>query len=220
MEKATSYNAITVAEAIEAAVDTNVVVKGIVGPSVVNKNGFYLFGEDGSVIAVLVNDLTQFVGLEIGHEVVLTGMRERYIKDDANTVAGQTCIVNAEILVNNFGNHEYSTAKFITDKTLADILAFSTTEDHTTEVYVITVTVKVVAQTYFSNIYLKSGDAEIRLYTSSAAQYSWLNDGEEVVVELAPCNWNDQSKAYVGCVLAVRNADGTKTYNTLNFDNN
>ncbi len=220
MEEATSYAAITVAEAIETAVDTNVVVKGIVGPSVVNKNGFYLFGEDGSVIAVLVNDLTQFVGLEIGHEVILKGMRERYIKDDANTVAGQTCIVNAEILVNNFGSHEYSTAKFITDKTLADVLALSTTEDHTTEVYVVTATVKVVAQAYYSNIYLTSGDAEIRLYTSSAAQYSWLKDGEEVVVELAPCNWNDQSKAYVGCALAVRNADGTKTYNTLNFDNN
>ncbi len=220
VEEAVKYDYVTVAEAIAAATDTEVIVKGIVGPSVVNKDGFYLFGEDGTVIAVLVDSTTEFVGLEIGNEIILQGMRERYVKNDTSTIAGQTCIVNAKILVNNYGNHEYSTAKFITDKTLADIVALPVTEDHTTSVYVITATVKVVSQTYFSNIYLTSGGVEIRLYTKSADQYtSWLKDGQEVVVELAPCNWNDQSKAYVGCVLAIRNADGTKTYNTLNFDN-
>lgn len=219
VEEPTVYDAITVAEAIALAPDTeNVVVKGIVGPSVVNKDGFYLFGEDGSVIAVLVNNTADFVGLEIGHEIVLKGMRERYIKDDANTVAGQTCIVKAEILQNNYGNHAYSTEKFITDKTLADVVALPVTEDHTTSVYVLTVKVRYDIQQYYSNVYLKYGSVEIRLYTSSGEQYSWLKDGEEVVVELAPCNWNDQSKGYVGCVLAVRNADGTKTLNTLNFD--
>ena len=121
----------------------DVVVKGIVGPSVVNKNGFYLFGEDGSMIAVLVNSVEEFVGLEIGHEIILKGMRERYVDDDSATWAGQTCIVNAEILVNNYGNTAYSTAKFVTDKTLADFYALDGTVDYSTTVFVLKATVSV-----------------------------------------------------------------------------
>jgi len=41
--------------------------------------------------------------------------------------------------------------------------------------------------------------------------------GQEVTLEIAPCNWNSK-KTYAGCVLAVRNTDGTKTLNTLNFN--
>ncbi len=121
----------------------DVVVKGIVGPSVVNKNGFYLFGEDGSMIAVLVNSVEEFVGLEIGHEIILKGMRERYVDDDSATWAGQTCIVNAEILVNNYGNTAYSTAKFVTDKTLADFYALDGAVDYSTTVFVLKATVSV-----------------------------------------------------------------------------
>lgn len=212
---------ITVADAIVAEVDSTVTVRGIVGPSVVNKNGFYLFGEDGSVIAVLVNDLTQFAGLEIGHEVILTGMRERYVKDDASTIAGQTCIVNAEIVANLFGNHEYSTEKFITDKTLADIKALDITESHSTEVYVVKAVVEVVETAYYTNLKITYNGTELALYCSGASQYNWLKEyaGQEITMEIAPCNWNDKKDNYRGCVLAVVLEDG-KVYNTLNFDNN
>jgi hypothetical protein len=220
VEEPTIYDAITVAEAINVAVDTeNVVVKGIVGPSVVNKEGFYLFGEDGSVIAVLVNDTTQFVGLEIGHEIILKGMRERYIKDDAKTIAGQTCIVKAEILQNNYGNHAYSTEKFVTDKTPAEFYALDATVDYSTTVFVLSVTIEVETAAYYTKLLVKSGSTTITLYSSGAAQYSWLLDyaGQEVVMEIAACNWNDKTY-WTGCALAIRNADGTKTLNTLNFD--
>ncbi len=218
------YDSITVAEAIAADVDSEVIVEGIVGPSVVNKNGFYLFGEDGSVIAVLVNSTDQFVGLEIGHSVVLKGVRERYVKNDASTIAGQTCIVNAEILVNNYGNTAYSTEKFVTDKTLADLYDLDETVDYSTTVFVVTATVEVVKTAYYTNINIVWTDdagnkTSLGLYCSSAAQYSWLEAfaGEEVTVEIAPCNWNDKDH-WKGCVLAVRTEDG-KVMNTLNFDN-
>ena len=219
--EASNYDFITVAEAIALAPDTeNVIVKGIVGPSVVNKNGFYLFGDDGSMIAVLVNDTAEFDGLEIGHKVVLKGMRERYVKDDANTIAGQTCIVNAVILENYFGSYEYSTAKFVTDKTPAEFYALDKTVDYSTTVFVLTVTVEVNETAYYTNLLVKSGSTTITLYCKSAAQYSWLlaYKGQEVVMEIAACNWNDKNY-WTGCALAVRNADGTKTLNTLNFDN-
>ena len=72
---------------------------------------------------------------------------------------------------------------------------------------------------YSSNIYLTDGSTQVRLYCSSASQYSWLKQyaGQEVTVEIAACNWNSKNY-YVGCVLAVINADGTKTLNTLNFN--
>jgi hypothetical protein len=72
---------------------------------------------------------------------------------------------------------------------------------------------------YYSNIFLSDGSTQIRLYCSSSSQYSWLKAyaGQEVTVEIAACNWNDKTY-YVGCVLAVVHADGTKTLNTLNFN--
>jgi hypothetical protein len=59
---------------------------------------------------------------------------------------------------------------------------------------------------------------EIKLYCSSANQYTWLKDfdGQEVVLELAPCNWNSK-KYWAACALAVYTEDG-KILNTLNFD--
>jgi len=212
------YDSITVADAIATDVDREVIVEGIVGPSVVNKNGFYLFGEDGSMIAVLVNSTQQFVGLEIGHMVVLKGMRERYVKNDASAIAGQTCIVNAEILANYYGDTAYSTEKFVTDKTLADVYGLDSTVDYSTTVFVVTATIEVKETAYYTNINIVSNGTTLGLYCSSAAQYAWLQAfaGQEVTMEIAACNWNDKNY-WRGCVLAVLTEDG-KVMNTLNFD--
>lgn len=215
------YNYITVAQAIQSEIDTAITVKGIVGPSVVNKEGFYFFGEDGSVITVLLKEKTDFSKIAIGNEIILTGMRERYVKDDAETQAGQTCIVDAEILVNNQGNYEYSTEKFVTDKTVEDFRALDVTVDYSTTVFVLNVTVIVESNAYYTNIKLKSptSDTTITAYCSSASQYAWLQEyaGQEITIEFAACNWNDKT-FWAGCVLAVRLADGTKVLNTLNFN--
>ena len=60
----------------------------------------------------------------------------------------------------------------------------------------------------------------VRLYSSSADQYKWLQayNGQQVTVEINPCNWNNKTY-YTGCVLAVINPDGSKTVNSLNFGN-
>ena len=58
----------------------------------------------------------------------------------------------------------------------------------------------------------------MNLYCSSASQYNFLKPyaGQEVTLELALCNWNGKN-FYAGCVIAVRNSDGSKIINTLNF---
>ena len=219
IEENVEVDYITVAEAIATPKDTDVVVKGIVGPSLVNKDGFYLFGEDGSMIAVLVAK-DAFQGLAIGHEIVVSGMRERYIKDDSYETYGQDAIVNGQIIANYYGNHEYSTEKFITGKTLAEIGALDPTESHSTEVYIVTgVTVEVVETAYYTNINIKDASGTLGLYCSGAGQYSFLKaySGQEITIEIAPCNWNDKKDNYRGCVLAIVLEDGTKIHNTLNF---
>ena len=222
-EKAATYEYITVAEAIATAPnteDSEVVVKGIVGPSVVNKNGFYLFGEDGSVIAVLVASTDEFVDLEIGHEVILKGVRERYVNNDASAFASQSCLVDAEILVNNYGNHEYSTAKFVTDVTGAEFYGLDANVDYSTTVFVLKVKIEYVETNYYTTMNLIAEDnTKIGLYMSGAGQYSFLNQfsGQTVEMEIAACNWNNKTY-WRGCVLAVRLPDGSKVYNRLNFD--
>ena len=219
VEENAEVDYITVAEAIATAKDTDVIVKGIVGPSLVNQDGFYLFGDDGSMIAVKVGDKSIFETIAIGNEIVISGMRERYIKDDSYTTYGQDAIVNANVIANYYGNHEYSTAKFITGKTLADIIALDVTESHSTEVYVVKAVVEVVETAYYTNLKITYNGVELALYCSGAAQYNWLKQyaGQEITIEVAPCNWNEKKDNYRGCILAVVHDDGTKTLNTLNF---
>ena len=202
-------DAVGVKDAIDAENDTEVTVQGIVGPSLVNQSGFYLIDESGA-IAVRV-EASEFEGLEIGHEIIVKGTRS--ITKDGG---GQICIDNATILANKYGDNEYSTNSFITDKTLADICGLTDTPEQTTSVYVITATVTKVETKYYTNFYLEDGTNKILLYASSASQYSWLNDfvDQTVTVELAVCDWN--AKGLKGCVLAVHTTDG-KVVNELNF---
>ena len=220
--KPQNFDSISVADAIAAADDTTVIVKGIVGPSVVNKSGFYLFGEDGSMIAVLVKNATQFAGLRVGNEIVLTGKREQYINPTKNVErVGQTCIVDAEILVIYYGNHKYSTEKFITDATIKQVYDLNAMEDHSTEVYVLTGKLYIPTSDWETVSLTDANGNKISFYHGSPSQYSFLAayNGQEVTLEVAPCNWNDRAY-WRGCAIAIRLPDGTKIVNQLNFENN
>lgn len=213
-QQSTSYP--TVSDAIAAAVGETVTVKGIVGPSLVNKTGFYLIDDTG-VVAIEM-DAATLATLKIGNEVVLEGVRQINTKGGTNYY-GQTTIKNCTVIVNNYGTHDYSTASFDGDISVEDFYNLDVTKDYTTSVFTMKATVLVVEGGHSKNIYITDGTTQIRLYCSSANQYSFLKafDGQEVTIEIAPCNWNDK-KYYVGCVLAVVHEDGSKTLNTLNFN--
>ena len=214
---------ITVADAITSEDETIVTVKGIVGPSVVNRNAFYLFGEDGSFIAVMVKDVAIFGEIEIGHEIIITGTREHFVNASKynGNYTGQASIVDAEVVANYYGNHAYSTEKFVTDKTVEDLRNLDIMTDYSTTVFVVDTIVDVQETAYYTNIKLLStdGSVNITLYCSSASQYSWLKQyaGQTVTLELAACNWNDKNY-WTFCAIALVNEDGTKVVNTLNFN--
>lgn len=210
------YDTISIKDAVASEIGTEVWVRGIVGPSLVNQAGFYLFDESG-MVAIRVSDAEGvFAGLAIGQEVVIKGIRDMWHKEGATF--GQTCISNATVEANYYGNHPYNTDFFITDKTLADFYALDEMVDSTTDVYVLKATVEIVETPHYTNIKLTSGSTSVNLYCSSANQYNWLKAyaGQEVTLELAPCNWNSKNY-YAGCVLAVVLEDGTKVYNDYNF---
>jgi len=217
VSEADEIDSLTVLGVINTPDDTEVIVKGIVAGSLVNQSGFYLIDDTG-VIAV-TGAKSDIALLSVGDEVIVKGIKDHKVKDGYQG-AGQINIYNAVILVNNYGNHEYSTATFDNTKTLNDLYTLNHMEDHSNEVYVVNAIVIYQKDNYSSSYKLQSLDGEVlfTLYSSGASQYSFLEDyvGKEITVELAICNWNSKTY-YTGCIISVT-CDGVKTNNTLNFN--
>lgn len=217
ISEASTENYATISDAIAAKVGDTVTVKGVVGPSLVNRSGFYLIDDTGLI--AIITDSDTLAALKPGQEVVLEGKRHINTKGGTNYY-GQTCLIDGKLVANHYGSHEYADDFFVTDKTLADFYALDVMTDYTTTVFILKAKVVVEETQYYTKIYLADGDTKVTLYCSSAKQYGWLKEyaGEEITVEMAACNWNDK-KFYTGCVLSVVHEDGSKEINELNFQN-
>lgn len=210
------YEYVDVLTAINTDDETIVIVKGIVGSSLVNQSGFYLIDDTG-VMAVKC-DANEMVDLKIGNEVIVQGNRTHF-KAKEDVAIGQSCLLDSTILVNYYGKHDYSTESFDkTGKTISELNEYDPLIDYSNSVYVVTATVQLYEGGYSSMYQLLDSDGTtyMGLYSSSASQYSFLADfvGKEVIVELALCNWN--SKTYRGCIISVTDGD-VKVINNLNF---
>ncbi len=212
------YDAKTVKQAIDTENNQEIYVKGIVGPSLVNKDGFYLIDESGA-IAVLMSSKEELAKVNFGDEVIIKGQRQTYVKSGVSDVAGQSEIYDATLVDNLYGDHTYPTTSFINDKTLSDLASLPVTEDHTTQVYSLTATIAYEESNYYTRYALTSGESRIQLYAANAGQYSFLSDykDQEVEMEIALCNFN--SKNYYTAVCLSITVDGNKIYNKLNFTN-
>ena len=217
-------SAVNVKAAIDASKGTELLVKGVIGPSLVNKNGFYLIDETGS-LAVVMKSTDEFNGLQIGQTVYIKGKRDLFasVRNGGTPSYFESCMTGCQIVKNEFGNVDYSTASFIKGKTLADLIALPVADNsHTAEVYVITAGLKFVSTKNYSNAYLKDGDSEMRLYcTNAAGQYQWIksyvDDTKTYTMEVAVCNWNNKNY-YTACLLSITDSNGNKVMNTLNFN--
>lgn len=218
-EEAKEMPSISVKEAIAAAVGDAVTVKGIVGPSLVNRKGFYLMSDEG-MIAIITDDETM-AGLQIGNTVILSGTRavmNKYLAEGGDPAGsnhfGQSYIKDAKVEWNGYGEASWDTSWYIKDKTPGQLNDLDALTDYTTNVYVITG--EVLIQGYNYKITGEDGK-DFSLYASGAAQYAWLAayNGQKVTVTVACCNWNDK-QFYKGCVLSII-VDGVEIYNELNF---
>jgi hypothetical protein len=159
---------------------------------------------------------TEIEKVELGNLVVIKGIKT-HVNTGESTAAGQIAVTEAQVLDNDLGTHPYNDTHFATDKTLADVMALNKAEDHTTEGFKITVSLKNVKKPYYENWYLVSGTDELRIYCSSGRQLSFLDPyaDQTVVVEIALVNWN--GKDLLASVIAVVLEDGTKVVNNYNF---
>lgn len=217
VQKTDTFDYLNIADAIKASVGTEVTVKGIVGPSIVNKTGFYLIDDTGVIAVLMESDVLST--LQIGQEVILKGNRDLFNKPDkGSNEFGETCITSCQVVTNNYGKHDYSTKTFIKDFTLAQFHDLDVSVDYSTQVYILKATVNVVESNYYTKIELTDGSNTVSLYCANAGQYGFLKAyaGQEVTMEIVPCNWNDKNY-WTGCVLAVYTDNG-KILNTLNFN--
>ena len=219
VNESVNYETISVKAAFDTADGEIVTVRGIVAGSLVNQSGFYLIDETG-VIAVKAVE-SEVALLSVGDEVVIRGTKGHQQKSGyTGTSIGQNNIYDSEILVNYYGNHEYSTATFKNDKTVEELKDLDPTVDYSGDVYVVEAIVQVTETAFYTSIAItgiKDTSVTFSLYCSSADQYKFLKQyaGQQVTLELAMCNWNSKSY-YTGCVISATK-DGVKTNNTLNF---
>ena len=182
---------------------------------------FYLIDDTG-VIAVTTD--TKTLGqLNVGDEVVLHGTRTQFNKIEEQEKPGQSCILDAVIDVNLYGNNEYSTKTF-ENKTFDELLKLDYKEDLTNKVYYVKAKVVVVETDKYTRMdFVDPNDSTktLKLYSSSANQYKFLFDYADKVLTyaVAPCNWNKKNY-YAFCVLNVQLEDGTIINNELNFESN
>ncbi|MBO5907569.1 MAG: hypothetical protein J6Q85_05420 [Clostridia bacterium] len=207
------FSYIGVADAINANPDSTITVKGIAGPSFVhaNRRGFYLIDE-GGIIAVSFKNAKDIVDIEIGNEVILSGVR-------INVDDTQACINDAELEANFYGQNEIPESLIITDKTLADIKKICEKKDvkDTAKIFAVTASAEFIKSQYSTTCNLKDTNGQsYQLYSSNVlAQYGFLSEiTEPTTILVTICDWN--GKGHKLCAVGV--VDGTETvYNEYSY---
>ncbi len=226
--KVADYQTPTVAQIIAKEDGSAVRIRGVVMSSLVNRDGFYICDNTGMIAVLTTGDV--LASTKPGDEVVVEGYKVHYKKADSNNISGQCAIVgtvtanggtsDTKLLANYYGDHDYTTGYFIDGMTIDDLYNLDASIDYTTNVYKVSAKVVVNNTQYYSNILLQDegGNNQLRLYSKSVAQYSWLEEyeGEVIEIHLAVCNWNDKNY-YTGCVIAIV-INGERIINTLNFN--
>lgn len=208
------YDSINVKAAIDSELEKEIIVKGIVGPSLVNQVGFYLIDSTGTI--AVKTDSDTMSNINFGDEVIVKGTRTVF-KSGTNWF-GQSCLLDSVVLANNYGNHEYSKESFDSSKTIEELYDLDAKLDYSCQVFVVTGQISCVSSSYSTNYYVGTGEKKISLYSASRAQYAWLSDyiGQNLTIEIAMCNWNGKTY-YRGCILSVTTESGETVYNQLNF---
>ena len=214
------YDSIDIAEAIAKEDGTVVIIRGIIGSSIANQKGFYLFDETGMIAVVLeAAYVPELETLKIGQELVIQGTKTHRKNDSSIARVGQINIDAASILVNYYGEHEIPYANVITGKTVDELYNLNAMEDHTTEVYEIQGILKFIDKGRYVSVELHGPGSTnyLGVYCSGPGQYASFEHlvDQEVTMKIAMCNWNNKTY-YATCILSMT-VNGETVYNTCNF---
>lgn len=216
-------DALNVKQAIESNDNSEIIVHGIVASSLVNQTGFYLIDDSGTIAVRTSSDTLKEI--DLGNEIYIKGIR-KHVKKDGSDNVGQSVIDDAEIVVNLYGENEYSKESFVYDKTFEEILDYKddyATTDHSTTVFSAKAHLIKSETSHSTNYYIGATaeynkDTVFYLYAGSGSQYNAFSNfvGKgEVEMEFILCDWNSKSE-YRACLISV--SDGINTVvNNLNF---
>src|SRR5690625_3027018 len=171
---------IDVNTAINEPTDTTVYIQGIVGPSLVNKVGFYLVDETGLIAVEMPS--AEFSKLRQGNKVIIKGLKTyagQNIDEDGTMYAlGMTAIRDAVIMVNMQGEYEYSTESFDGGKkNVTDLMMLDRLEDFSTTVYELEATVVLYETPFYTRYQVEDEEGNyLLIYSSSANQLRFLKE--------------------------------------------
>lgn len=197
--------AISVKDAIDTEVGTEIKVRGVVAARTVSKIGVYLIDESG-VMSCLLTSNDELNKLNNGDEVVLSGKRNVF-KDHQIILDGSTVLG-----VLSTGN-TYSTASF-EEKTIPQILEGYTDADtakvYKTSAYVFKTDAAYPQIRFYENEAALKEEESVYLWmhSSTSANFEFLEEfvGKQVTMEVAMVNWNNKVKC---CPISLN--DGEKT---------
>lgn len=208
--------------AVEAEANEELVVRGVVASSLVNKEGFYLI-DDSGLIAVEVSDSNILKEFDIGNEVIVSGVKEYQRKYEDSTNCGQNVLAEAKLVANLYGNYEYSTESFV-ETTFDELYTLSRDiyADNTAQGYRVSGKVKIFESQWYTNYYLTSldGSKELLFYAANGdSQYGYLLKqfkDQEITVDVAMCNWNSAKENRITAIAVI--TDQGRIVNTLNWN--
>lgn len=219
VEKTPELNALGV-KAASTKVDQEVYITGIAGPSLINQAGFYIIDETGA-LAVKLGDASQMSKIKFGEKVTVKGTVTDYSNKPGEATKFSRVLLDSSLELNFGGNHKYSDASFIKDKTATEVLgnAANVTTEDTTKVYRMEVKIEVESTDFYTNYYVTDVNGNYRtLIYNNANQNGFLAEFKDkvVTVEFAFCNYNNKEN-HLGAILSV--TDGSKTaYNLYNYN--
>ena len=220
MVETPKFDSINVKSAIDS-LNQVVTVKGIAGPSLINQTGFYLIDESG-VIVVRINekDMNQ---VKMGQLVTIKG-KVLDFSSNAKATKFMRIINEAELLLNEFGKHNYETTSFL-EKDFNEILTIAkeATALSCAQAYKTKLVIKSVEDRFSVNYFLcrvEDLDKDFETEIKPTGQYiSIYNNGDqsdyllpycnkEITVEFTLCNYNGKDYYSAGIISA---SDGVNT---------
>ena len=204
--------ALTVKEAIDAEVGTEIQFRGVVSAKTLNKSGVYLIDDTGAVVCFF-DDIS---GLNNGDEVVVTGTRSEVGKNN-DPVKTQIIIDNCTLVAVSGTNKQYSTKSF-TEIAFNDLMDTDFTIANTAMVYKTSAYVYKTDSQYPQILFFESeaamseeGAKSLAIYSGGSGQYAFIENGglvgKQVTLEVAIVNYN--GKAFKCCPISL--SDGTTT---------
>ncbi len=216
----------TVKQAIDAASDTQLTVRGVVAGKTLNKVGFYIVDDTGA-IAVQVSSEDALAKVETGDEVIVTGTRAfGKASTDGSGFTGQINLQQSSVDAVVGKNKAYSRASIL-DKTFSELNALCVMgeENLTAQIYHVsaylsetTVRGYTVANLFENEEASKqTGAAYIGLYSGGNGQYAYLASmvNKQIELDLALVCWNGKGSYYKFCPLDAT-YDGVTVQNPVN----